>query len=73
MKTYTVVALEENEGQCITETVEAPSPNAAMVLFAEARASTPSIVIVDVLEGECKSVHSSGFAISCSWLIGGEK
>jgi hypothetical protein len=63
MKTYTVVAFEENEGQAITEYIEAENPADACKTFAADREAVDTTVIVEVFEGELKSVHP------CSSLI----
>jgi hypothetical protein len=49
---YTVIGLEETEGQGITEWIEATDPYMAMKVFSQARASAETTIIVDVIEGE---------------------
>jgi hypothetical protein len=74
-KMWTIVAIENREGTGITESVEAPSPQAAMVLFAENRVAKcqddpDSVEIVDVFEGEHTSKMESCSTVLLSDLLG---
>jgi len=58
-KKYTVVAVYPNDGETITEVVEAKSFRGAVKAFWETRdAEDTGMSIVEVFEGDCKSVMS---------------
>lgn len=69
---YTIVAFEENEGQGITDCVEAADAYEAMKIFASERGAAESTIIVDVLEGDHKSVMPTATALGttyCAYLL----
>ena len=56
LKKYTVVGFNEAEGTSITDFIDAPGADEAMLLFAEDRAFPEGTVIIDVFQGHHKSV-----------------
>jgi hypothetical protein len=68
MKKYTVVGLDEHDGESITEHIEARTPAGAMRKFARARANS-NVAIVEIFEGELVSVSPCCLSVVCEDLV----
>lgn len=59
LKPYTVIALDEANGLSLAEFLDAPSPQAAAILYAELHRDKDRYVVA-VLEGEQSVVYPEG-------------